>query len=322
MAPAQQRRPGTPGPALTTGMAGAVDLAAVKARSEAAARAADAPPPAAGQYVVDVTEASFQTDVLDRSFQVPVLIDLWAEWCQPCKQLSPVLERLAAEAGGAWVLAKIDVDANPRISQALQVQSIPTVYAVIGGQLVPGFQGALPEAQIREFVGAVLEAGQQAGLAGAGAASGAEADAEGGAPAAEPVREDPRFDAAEEALADGDYELAAQRFQAILDVEPANADAALALRQVRLLARVARLDPTSVAGAAADDVPAQLNAADLEMAGGDADSALRRLLELLTRAAGDERDEVRQRLVDYFELLGPDDPRVPPARRRMAQALF
>ena len=96
-------------------MTGAIDLAAVKARSEAAARAAEAPPPSASDVVVDVTEATFQTEVLDRSFQVPVLIDLWADWCQPCKQLSPVLERLAAAGGGSWVLAKIDTDANPRL---------------------------------------------------------------------------------------------------------------------------------------------------------------------------------------------------------------
>ena len=148
-------------------MSGAVDLAAVKARSEAAARAADNATPAPGGYVVEVTEATFQAEVIDRSFQVPVLIDLWADWCQPCKQLSPILERLAAEAGGTWILAKIDVDANPRISQALQVQSIPTVFAAIGGQLVPGFQGALPEPQVREFVDALVKAASQAGLSGA-----------------------------------------------------------------------------------------------------------------------------------------------------------
>src|SRR5690242_4490067 len=164
---AASRRQQAPSPQLTAAMAGAVDLAAVKARSEAAARAAEAPAPTATDAVVDVTEASFQAEVLDRSFQVPVLIDLWADWCQPCKQLSPVLERLAAEAGGTWILAKIDVDANPRISQALQVQSIPTVFAAIGGQLVPGFQGALPEPQVREFVGALVKAASQAGLSGA-----------------------------------------------------------------------------------------------------------------------------------------------------------
>src|SRR6201996_1748313 len=189
--------------------------------------------PPADIYVIDVTEETFQAEVLDRSFQVPVLLDLWAEWCEPCKQLSPTLERLATAAGGSWVLAKIDVDANPRISQALQVQSIPTVFAVLGGQLVPGFQGALPEAQVREFVNAVLQAGSQAGLSGPPPAPGAD---EADAPAEEPS--DPRFDAAEQALGEGDYALAAQRYQAILDAEPASTEAGLALRQVRLLERI------------------------------------------------------------------------------------
>ena len=164
MTAANRRRPPAPAPAMAAAMSGAVDLAAVKARSEAATRAAENATPAPGGSVVEVTEATFQAEVIDRSFQVPVLIDLWADWCQPCKQLSPILERLAGEAGGSWILAKIDVDANPRISQALQVQSIPTVFAAIGGQLVPGFQGALPEPQVREFVDALVKAGAQAGL--------------------------------------------------------------------------------------------------------------------------------------------------------------
>ena len=314
-------RPGNsaqqPSPALSAALAGAVDLAAVKARSEAAARAAQSPTPAAGNYVVEVTEATFQTDVIDRSFQVPVLIDLWADWCQPCKQLSPILERLATEAAGSWVLAKIDTEANPRIAQALQVQSIPTVYAVIGGQLVPGFQGALPEPQVREFVDAVLKAAEQANLTGApsGDAPGASAD--------EPPA-DPRFDAAEQALADGDYAAAAQRYQAILDAEPANDDAKLALRQVGLLQRVEALDDSVVAraDAAPDDIDAQLAAADYALAGGDVDAAFTRLLTALKRTRGDERDALRDRLVDYFELLGPDEPRVASARRELAMALF
>jgi putative thioredoxin len=303
---------------MTAAMTGAVDLAAVKARSEAAARAAEAPAPAAGQYVIDVSEAAFQTEVLDRSFQVPVLLDLWAEWCEPCKQLSPILEKLANEAAGHWILAKIDVDANQRLSQALQVQGIPAVFAVIGGQLVPGFQGALPEPQVREFIAAVLQAGQQAGLSGAAAAPPAAGEETA------PQPEDPRFDAAEAALAEGNYDLAAERFQAILDAEPNNAEAALALNQTRLLQRVGSADPAVAARADAepDDVEAQLAAADLALAADDADAALRRLLETLTRTRGDERDAVRQRLIDYFDLLGPDDPRVAPARREMARALF
>ncbi|HET6877998.1 MAG TPA: tetratricopeptide repeat protein [Jatrophihabitans sp.] len=300
-------------------MSGAVDLAALKARNEAAARAAEAPAPPAGGYVIDVTEATFQTEVLDRSFQVPVLLDLWAEWCQPCKQLSPVLERLATAAGGAWVLAKIDVDANQRIAQALQVQSIPSVFAVIGGQLVPGFQGALPEAQIREFVTAVLDAAAQAGLKGAPAAP--DDTAQQAAP--EPP-EDVRFTAAEAALEEGDYDLAEQRYNAILAEEPANAEAQLALQQVALLRRLESVDRDAPARADASpaDVDAQLAAADLSLASNDVQGALDRLLRAVTAVTGDDRDRVRQRLLEYFDLLGPDDPRVPPARRALTRALF
>jgi putative thioredoxin len=301
-------------------MAGAVDLAAVKARNEAAARAAEAPKPAPGQYVLDVTEATFQAEVIDRSFQVPVLLDLWAEWCGPCKQLSPVLERLAGAAGGSWILAKIDTEANQRIAQALQVQSIPAVFAVIGGQILPGFQGALPEPQVREFIGAVLEAARQAGLPEVGAAAEPQ-DAEE-APPEEP--EDPRFAAAEEALDAGDYALAEERYQAILDQEPGNELAALAIGQVRLLQRLENVDQDAIsrADAAPTDVDAQLAAADLSFASNDIPAALERLLAAVTAVDGDERDRVRQRLIEFFDLLGPDDPRVPPARRALTRALF
>jgi putative thioredoxin len=301
-------------------MTGAVDLAAVKARSDAAARAAEAPAPSPGDYVVDVTEATFQSEVLDRSFQVPVLIDLWADWCQPCKQLSPVLERLANAAGGTWLLAKIDVDANPRISQALQVQSIPSIFAVIGGQLIPGFQGALPEPQVHEFIDAVLAAAKEAGLPGVGAGPAGEAQ-----PSSEPAEpEDPRFTDAEAALEAGDYDLAIQRYEAILAQEPANQLAALALGQVQLLRRIETVDRDAAAraDAAPGDVEAQLAAADLSFADNDVDGALNRLLAAVAATSGDDRERIRTRLLEFFDLLGPDDERVPAARRQLARALF
>lgn len=308
-------------------MSGAVDLAAVKARSEAAARAASAPAPAAGQYAIEATEANFQAEVLDRSFQVPVLLDLWADWCEPCKTLSPILERLAAEGAGSWILAKIDVEANQRISQMLQVQSIPTVFAVIGGQLVPGFQGALPEAQVREFIKALLQAAQQANLSGAGAGAGQPpaSDPAAGQPAGPPAPpEDERFTLAEAALEDGDFDLAAERYQAILSAEPANQEAQLALLQVGLLKRLSALPSDALARALAspDDVPAQLAAADAELANNQVEAAFARLVGLVRRLRGDDRTPVRDRLVEYFDLLGPDDPRVVPARRDLANALF
>jgi putative thioredoxin len=303
-------------------MTGAVDLAALKARSEAAARQQAAPDAAAGgggQFVVDVTEASFQADVLERSLTVPVVVDLWATWCGPCKQLSPVLERLAEAGNGAWVLAKVDIDANPRIAQAFGVQSVPMVVAVVGGQPVAEFTGAQPEPQVRQWISGLLDALRDRMPAIREAESGAGG---GEAPAEEP--EDPRFVAAEDALDRGDYAAAEAAYQEILAVEPANEQAKAALAQVRFMARAEQADPSAVAraDAAPDDVSAQLDAADAEVAVNDVEAAFARLVATVGRTAGEDRDRVREHLVGLFELFPPDDPRVTAARRALARALF
>ena len=146
---------------------GAVDLGARQAavqRSQQAATRSGGPDGSPDRNVIEVTEETFNVEVVERSRSAPVILDLWAEWCGPCKQLSPVLEKLANEAAGDWVLAKVDIDANPQLRAALQVQSIPMVMAVAGGQVVDGFLGAMPEAQVRQWVGQVMQVAGQMGL--------------------------------------------------------------------------------------------------------------------------------------------------------------
>jgi putative thioredoxin len=313
-----------PNPQQTVAMSGAIDLSGLKARADSAGRR-DAPgaPPAGGErtWVLDVTEHSFQTDVVDRSMQVPVVVDLWASWCGPCKQLSPVLERLAVASGGAWVLAKVDIDASPQIAQLFGVQSIPTVIAIAGGQPVDAFAGARPEPQVKQWITALLD-GLRDQLPGIRAAE--QAAPGTGAQAREAEPEDPRFSAAEAALAAGDYAAAGAAYQQILDIEPAHEQARAALAQVRFLARAQSADPSAVAraDAAPDDVDAQIAAADAEVAVQQPERAFERLVSAVRRLAGDDCDRARAHLVELFALFPPDDPRVTSARRALARALF
>jgi putative thioredoxin len=306
--------------AISGALSGAVDLSALKARADSAPRR-DAPSAATSggaTWVVDVTEQSFQTDVVDRSMQVLVVVDLWATWCGPCKQLSPVLERLAAAGGGAWVLAKIDVDANPRIAQLFGAQSIPTVIAIAGGQPIDAFAGARPEPEVKRWITSLLDALRDQ-LPGIRAA---EQGAAGSQAGAEP--DDPRFTAAEVALAAGDYAAAEATYQQILTTEPANEQARIALAQVRFLARAEAVDPAAVAkaDAAPDDVDAQIAAADAEVAAEMPERAFDRLVGAVRRLSGADCDRARAHLVGLFELFPPDDPRIISARRALARALF
>ncbi|WP_317495196.1 tetratricopeptide repeat protein [Haloechinothrix sp. LS1_15] len=310
--------------AAAAALSGAVDLSGLKQRADAARQqgtpgsggAQDAAP--AGGVVVDVTESTFQAEVVDRSRNTLVVVDLWADWCQPCKQLSPVLEKLAAEYGGSWVLAKVDVDANQRIAQLFGAQSLPTVIAVAGGQPVDAFSGALGEQEIRNWLNTLLDAlrDKLPGIAAAeqAAQQGAEQD----------EQEDPRFTEAEDALARGDFAAAEAAYQRIVEAEPNNEEAVAALRQTRFLARTSGIDPQVVARADADpgDIDAQLAAADLAVAQQQVEQGFDRLIRTIRGAAGDDRDRVRNHLVELFELFDPNDERVLKARRDLASALF
>jgi putative thioredoxin len=320
---------------------GAVDLAALAAQRAALERAEAARAEAlraaeAGEVgttgsplVLDVTEASFQTDVIERSMAVPVVIDFWAEWCGPCKQLSPLLESLAVEGAGAWLLVKIDVDANPRLAQSLQVQSIPVVFVVWQGQLVPGFTGAIPEAELRAFVAQVVRLSELAPpgpadpAAEPGSQGAAAGDGETPGELFEPL--DPLEEAALDALDAGDLDAAVTAFEALVAAQPTNAEARIGLARVELLRRTQGSDAVTARAAAAtspDDVAAQALVADFEIADGDVEAAITRLVDLVRRTAGDDRDAARTQLLRVFALIGDDDPRVIKGRTALANALF
>ncbi len=328
---------------------GAIDLGARQAAAQRRQRAAEqgsATPGRAGN-VIEVTEDTFNTDVVARSRSVPVILDLWADWCGPCKQLSPVLEKLADEADGAWILAKVDVDANPQLSAALQVQSIPMVVAVIAGQIADGFLGALPEAQVREWLGQVLGVAAQLGLQPQAGPAGDEADGsvqagqpgqggqpgDGGQPGGMPAFPDgavgaqarSAMGAAQAAMERGDLDAAAAEFERVLEIYPDDPVATMGLRQVGLIRRVESYDQAKArrdADERPDDAEAQARVADIDMAMGKIEASFERLLNTIRQTSGDERDIARKHLIGLFEIFPPKDPRVAKARATLSSLLF
>jgi putative thioredoxin len=307
-------------------MSGVVDLSALKQPPAPAAGAPATPAPGAAQdsgpaqgtaFVVDASEADFQTAVLERSLQIPVVLHLGADWSEQSKQLGAILERLAAEFAGSFLLARVDADANPRLVEALRVQGVPSVKAIVAGELIGEFAGAQPEAQVRQWITELLTLAQREfGLSAAA-----------GDPAAQPAEPplDPALAAAYDALAADDLDGAARALQNVLSQNPNHPEAKPALAQVELMRRTREVDPAAALERAKQnpkDIEAQCTAADAALATGDADTAIALLLAAVRSFTGDERDRARKLLLDYFELLGPQDPRVGPARARLTSLLF
>jgi putative thioredoxin len=273
---------------------------------------------------VEATDANF-TQIIELSNTVPVIVDLKADWAEASRELTALLTEIVTGYAGRLVLVGVDAQANPQLAQAFQAQSVPTVAAIVGGRPVSLFQGSYPEEEVRAVIEQVLQLAAQNGVTGTvpvgdadAAAAGAEAE-----PAEEPLP--PHHAEAYDAIEKGDYATAITEYQTAIAQNPRDTLAVAGLAQVKLLARLDghALDEIRAAAAAApDDLDAQLLVADLDVSGGHIDDAFGRLLELFPTRPQPEKDAIRTRLLELFEVVGTDDPRVAAARRRLAGLLY
>lgn len=302
---------------------GAVDLSSLARPASASAPAGaggagsgEAPGGAqiAAPVVAEVTEETFGRTV-ELSSQVPVIVELWAQQQGP----SPDLAALATQYGGQFQLARVDAEAHPQIAAAFQVQSVPTVVAIVAGQPVPLYQGSYPQEQLRQVLDEVLRLAAQQGITGIVVGEAAE-PAEPAEPPLPPLHAE-----AHDAIEREDYDAAADAYRRALAANPADAEASAALAQVELIVRTSRTGAQAVAeaeNAAPGDVQAHLAAADVEVAAGQHQAAFDRLIAVIRATAGEDREEVRRRMVAYFEIVGNADPSVAAARRSLASALY
>jgi putative thioredoxin len=233
--------------------------------------------------MADITDATFEQDVLERSKQVPVVVDLWAPWCGPCKTLGPIIEKVIGDTDGKVELAKVNVDENPQVSRAFQVQSIPAVYALKDGKVVDGFIGAQPEAVVKKFVETLLPSEEETEV--------------------------------ERLLGAGD----AESLRRVLDLEPDNEQAIVALAEL-LVDEDRNADALELLARIPETAETRRVAAQARLGEAPTDDVDDRLSSLLPRVKSDE--EARQQFVDLLEVLGPEDPRTSQWRKKLTAALY
>ena len=290
---------------------GAVDLAAraaaAKKQQERAAQAG-AGGQQGGRYSIEVTDETFTAEVIERSLRVPVMVAFVVENEPSCDALMADLEKLAAEGGGSWYLAKVDIEINQQLQgylQQLRVQRLPFVGVIVRREMIPFLNSVPPEAELRAAAGELFAALREQGLMG-----------EPSEEAQEPQGAvDPAHAAAEAAVASGDYETAAEAFRAVLAQNPRDAVAKYRLAFIEIILRVEGYDQEQVA---ADP----LKAADVQLLQGDPEGAFGRVLAVVRASSGEERDAARVHLLGLFETLPADDERVAKARRALQAALF
>jgi putative thioredoxin len=313
---------------------GAVDLSALKRPAGASAAAGRGPAGGAapagapgatpagatGAYVVEVTEQSFQ-QVLEASMNALVLLVFYSPSQMPASaQLADDLGTLADELEGRYLLGRVDVDTVPQIAQAVQVPSVPFVVAVVQGRPMPLFQDVAPLEELRAALTQVLQQLATQGMTGRH-----QPLTQASTEEAEEEYVDPRYAPAQDALAAGDVDRAVAEYQKLVDANPADAEAAGGLAMARVLQRTMDADVNAARQAAAenpDDVDAQTLVADLDMAGGHVDDAFDRLVDLVRRTTGEDRDRARTHLLGLFAAVGNEDPRVLKGRQNLANALF
>jgi putative thioredoxin len=286
-----------------------VDLSGLKQQAQRTGPG-DAAATSAG---VEVTEANFESEVLVRSNQVPVVVVLWSPRSNVCIELLDALAGLA-EADNVdsvkWSLATVNVDTAPRVAQIFGVEAVPTVVALGAAQPISSFQGMQPPGQLRRWLDSLLSA--TAGkLAGAGDID-------------QPEQVDPALAQARQQREAGDFTAARASYEALLDADPSHAEAKVALRQLVFLERATTRSPDAiaVADAAPDDIEAAFAAADVQVLNQDAVAAFDRLIALVRRTTGEVRTSVRTRLVELFELFDPKDTDVIAGRRNLGNALY